>query len=61
MAEETKEPTIDWSKGRHSINVEYVKTISREEFINQFSHLDPILAGAEYDKIVPPPAKKPKE
>lgn len=55
------EQPIDWNKGKHSFNVEYVKTISREEFITQFAHLDKDVAGAEYDKIVPPPAKKPKE
>lgn len=51
----------NWNTGKHSWNVDYVKTLTREEFIAQCAHLDKEVAGAEYDKIVPPPAKKPKE
>jgi hypothetical protein len=51
----------NWNTGKHSWNVDYVKTISRDEFIAQCAHLDPNVAGAEYDKIVPPTTKKEKQ
>jgi len=42
-------------------NKEYVKTLTKEEFIAQCEHLTKEVAGAEYDKIVPPKAAKSKE
>lgn len=54
MAKE-KMLTASWNK-------EYVKSKSREEFIEAHAHLgDAEVIGAEYDKIVPPTVKLTKE
>lgn len=43
-------------------NKRYVQGITKEKFIREFKDVYPYLdLGKEYDKIVPPKAKTPKE
>ena len=47
-----------YNEGKHSWNIEAVKALTKDEFIKQCEHLTKEVAGAEYDKIVPPKVTK---